>query len=117
MGEDRACGGEEAVLARRRGQLGQARAENETALHVPRHHAVVLKCHGEAMCRGSCQSGRRDQAREGGRTGLQGAQDKGCLVQNSYAATVVHATILASHSVKRKFNFPWNAPPCTYNGP
>ncbi|GHD67287.1 hypothetical protein GCM10010317_069810 [Streptomyces mirabilis] len=111
MREHRAGRREESVLARGRGQLGEAGAENETALHVTRHHAVVFKCHGEAMCRGSCQSGRRDQSREGGRTGLQSAQDKGCLVQNADAATVVHATILASHSVKRKFNFRWNAPP------
>ncbi|GHH65711.1 hypothetical protein GCM10018775_86800 [Streptomyces umbrinus] len=111
MGEHRARRREEAVLARGRGQLGEAGAENEAALHVARHHPVVFKCHGEAMCRGSCQPGCRDQPCEGGRTGLQGAQDKGCLVQNADAATVVHETILASHSVKRKFNFPWNAPP------
>ena len=110
VGEHRARRGEQPVLARRRGQLGQPRAEDETALHVPRHHAVVLQCHGEPMCRGSCQSGRRDQPGEGGRTGLQGAQDQSCLVENADAARVVHATILASHTVKRKFNFPGNAP-------
>ncbi|GGW46439.1 hypothetical protein GCM10010350_33070 [Streptomyces galilaeus] len=106
MGEHRTGRREEAVLARGRGQFGQARAENETALHVPRHHTVVLQSHGQPVGRGSCESGGSDQACEGGRTGLQGAQDKGCLVQNAYAATVVHETIFSSHSVKRKFNFP-----------
>ncbi|GAB7104685.1 hypothetical protein JCM4814A_29990 [Streptomyces phaeofaciens JCM 4814] len=106
MREHRARGGEETVLTGGRGQLGQTGAENETALHVARHHTVVLQSHGQAVGRGSCESGGSDQACEGGRTGLQGAQDKGCLVQDADAATVVHATILPSHSVKRKFIFP-----------
>ncbi|GGR47044.1 hypothetical protein GCM10010497_58190 [Streptomyces cinereoruber] len=108
MREHRARGREEAVLAGRGGELREARSEDEPALHVARHHPVVFQCHGETMCRGSCESRRRDQSCEGGRTGLQGAQDKGCLVENAYAARVVHATIFASHSVKRKFNFPRN---------
>ncbi|GKQ41284.1 hypothetical protein ALMP_78010 [Streptomyces sp. A012304] len=106
MGEHRPGGRQETVLARRGGQFRQARAENETALHVARHHAVVFQSHGQTVSRGSCESGGRDQPREGGRTGLQGAQDKGCLVQNADAATVVHETIFPSHSVKRKFIFP-----------
>ncbi|GGU98824.1 hypothetical protein GCM10010245_01130 [Streptomyces spectabilis] len=111
MREHRARRGEQAVLARRRGQFGQARAEDEPALHVPGHHPVVLQGHGETVRRGSCEPGGRDQSREGGRTGLQSAQDKGRLVQNAYAARVVHETILASHSVKRKFKNPRNPPP------
>ncbi|GHC84861.1 hypothetical protein GCM10010349_70080 [Streptomyces flavofungini] len=103
---------EQAVLARRRGQLGQARAQDETALHVARHHPVVFQGHGQTMSRGSCKTGGRDQPGKGGGTGLQGAQDKGCLVENADAARVVHATILASHSVKRKFKIPGNPPLC-----
>ncbi|GGO56838.1 hypothetical protein GCM10012286_72250 [Streptomyces lasiicapitis] len=64
------------------------------------------------MGRGSCQPGGRDQPGKGGGTGLQGAQDKGCLVENADAARVVHETILASHSVKRKFKISGNPPLC-----
>ena len=109
--EHRAGGGQQAVLARGRGQLGEPGAEDETALHVARDHTVVFQSHGQAVGRGSCESGGRDQPGEGGRTGLQSAQDQGCLVQNADAARVVHETILASHSVKRKFIFPWTRNP------
>ena len=111
MRQHRAGRGQQSVLARGRGQLGQPGAENEAALHVARHQPVVFQGHGEPVGRGSCESGRRDQSGEGGRTGLQGAQDQSCLVENADAASVVHETILPSHSVKRKFNFPETCDP------
>ena len=112
VGEYRSRRGQQAVLAGRRGELREPRTEDEPALHVPRHHPVVFQSHGEAVGRGSCEPGRRDQPGEGGRTGLQCAQYQSCLVENADAARVVHETILASHTVKRKFNFPWNSPIC-----
>ena len=44
-----------------------------------------------------------DELGEGGRAGLQGAQHDGGLVQHADSARVVHAPILPSHCLRRKF--------------
>ena len=55
--EHRPGGGEQAVLAGRRGQLAEPRAEHEPALHVARDQPVVLERDGEPVGRGAGQSG------------------------------------------------------------
>ena len=57
------------------------RAEHEAALHVARDEAVVLEGDGEAVGRGSGQTGGTDELREGGRSGLQRAEHRRCLVE------------------------------------
>ena len=43
------AGGEQPVLARGRGQLGESRAEDEAALHVAGDQTVVLEGDGEPV--------------------------------------------------------------------
>ena len=97
-------GGQQPVLAGRRRQLREPRAEDEAALHVAGHHAVVLQRDREPVRGRAGETGGGDQPGQGGRTGLQRAQHQSRLVENADAARVVHATILTSQSVKRKFN-------------
>ena len=81
--EDRAGCCEQAVLAGRGGQLAEARAEHEAALHVARDEAVVLEGDRQAVGRRSGESGGADELGEGGRAGLEGAEHGGGLVENA----------------------------------
>ncbi|GAB2615736.1 hypothetical protein GCM10027168_55260 [Streptomyces capparidis] len=67
---------------------------------------MVLEGDREPVRRRTGETGRGDQPGQGGRAGFEGRQHEGSLVENSDAARVVHETILKSHIVKRKFNFP-----------
>ena len=71
-GEHRAGGGEQPVLAGGGGQLGQPGAEDEPALHVAGHQAVVLESDGEPVGRRSGQPGAGDQTGQGGRARPRG---------------------------------------------
>jgi hypothetical protein len=78
-----AGGGEQAVLTRGGGELGETRAEHEPALHVACHQSVVLECHGEPVRSRSGQTGAGHESGEGGRAGLQCGQHEGCLVEDA----------------------------------
>ena len=95
-GEHGAGGGEQAVLAGGGGELGQARAEDEAALHVAGHQAVVLEGHREAVGRGSGEAGAGDETGEGGGARLEGREHEGRLVEHADSARVVHMAILPS---------------------
>ena len=101
-GEHRAGGGEQPVLAGRRGQLGEAGAEHEAALHVAGHEAVVLEGDGEPVRGGSGQAGAGDETGEGGRSGLERRQHEGGFVEHADSARVVHTLIMPSHHVDCK---------------
>ena len=94
--EHRAGGGEQPVLAGGGGELGEPRAEHEAALHVAGDQAVVLEGDGEPVRGRAGQAGAGDQAREGGRSGLEGGEHEGGLVEHAHAAGVVHMAILPS---------------------
>jgi len=70
-------------------------------LDVPRHEAVVLQGDGEAVGRRAGEVRRGDELGKGGRPGLEGAQDRGGLVENTHSARVVHRAILPSREVRR----------------
>ena len=55
--EHRAGGGEQAVLAGGRGELAEARAEDEAALQVAGHEPVVLEGDGQPVRRRAGQAG------------------------------------------------------------
>ena len=81
--EHRPGGGEQAVLTGGGGELAQARPEDEPALEVAGHEAVVLQRDRQPVRRRSGQSGGRDELREGRRAGLEGAEDDGRLVEDA----------------------------------
>ena len=60
----------QAVLASGGRELAEARAEDETALHVTRNETVVLEGNGETMGCRTGQSGSADELREGRGPGL-----------------------------------------------
>ena len=95
-GQHRAGGGEQPVLAGRGGELGEARAEHEPALHVAGDEPVVLEGDGEPVRGRPGQAGAGDQAGERGRSGLEGGEHEGGLVEHADAAGVVHMAILPS---------------------
>src|SRR5918993_5235626 len=99
----RACGGEEAVLPGGSGQLTQTRPEDEAALEVAGHETVVLEGDGQSVRRRAGEAGGRDELCERRRTGLEGAEDDGCLVQDADPGCVVHVVILASHCLRLTF--------------
>ena len=70
--------------------------EHEAALHVARDQAVVLEGDGEPVGGRPGQSGAGDQPGEGGRSGLEGGEHEGGLVENADSARVVHMAILPS---------------------
>ena len=85
-GEHRAGGGQQAVLAGGRGELGQPRPEDEPALQVAGDQAVVLERHGEPVRGGPGQPGGGDELGQGRRAGLQRAEHDRGLVENADAA-------------------------------
>ena len=98
-GEDRAGGGEQAVLAGCGGELGEPRAEDEAALHVAGDQAVVLEGHREAVGGGPGQPGAGDEPGQGGRSGLESGEHEGGLVEHADARSVVHMPIFSSQRV------------------
>ena len=98
-GEHRAGRGEQAVLAGRRGELGEPGAEDEASLHVAGHQPVVLEGHREAVGGGPGQPGAGDEAGQGGRSGLESGEHEGGLVEHADARSVVHMPILSSQRV------------------
>ena len=101
-GEHRPGGGEQPVLAGGRRELGQARPQDEAALEVARHQSVVLERDGEAVCRRPGETGRGDQAGQGGRSRLERGEHESCLVEHADAAGGVHMAILPSQIMGRK---------------
>jgi len=97
--QDRTGGREQAVLAGSRGQLGQAWAEDEPALHVAGDEAVVLEGDREAVGGGPGQAGACHQARQSGRSCLEGSQHEGGLVEYADARSIVHMPIFSSQGV------------------
>ena len=84
----------------RRGELGDAGAEDEPSLHVPREHPVVLERDRDPVRGGSRQPGGRDQLGEGGAPAFHRGEHRNGLVQYPDAARVVHVLIPPSQSVK-----------------
>ena len=78
--------GEQPVLARRRGELGDPRAEHEPALHVPGEQPVPLEGDRDTVGGGPRQPGRLDQLGEGGRAALGGGQHANGFVQHADTA-------------------------------
>ena len=72
-------------------------------MHVTRHKAVVLEGDGETMRGRTSQSRGADELRQGRGPGFEGAQHHRGLVQNADSASIVHALILPSQSLRRKF--------------
>ena len=95
-GQHRAGGGEQAVLAGGGGQLGEARAEHEAALHVAGDQTVVLEGDREPVGGRPGEAGAGDQAGQGGRSGLERGEHEGGLVEDADSARVVHMAILPS---------------------
>ena len=98
-GQHRPGGGQQPVLAGGGGQLGQARAEDEPALHVAGDQAVVLQRDGEPVRGRPGQAGAGDQAGQGGRARLERGEHERGLVENSDAGSAtgtVHIAILPS---------------------
>ena len=94
---------EQAVLSGRGGKLDEARAEDEPALQVAGHQPVVLERHREPVRGRAREAGRGNELREGRRTGFECTKDDGRLVKNADSARLVHAMILTSQSLRRKF--------------
>ena len=101
-GQDGAGGGEQAVLAGRCGELGEAGAEHEAALHVAGDQAVVLEGDREAVGGGPGQTGAGHQARQSGRSRLERGEHEGGLVEYADARSIVHIPIFSSQGVGRK---------------
>ncbi len=110
LDQDRLGDGEQPVLACRRGELGDPRAEDEPALHVPREQPVVLKGDRDPVRGGAGQPGRRDQLGERGGAALHGGQHGNGLVQHADAARVVHVLILPSQNVRSCASWPGCSP-------
>ena len=83
--EHRAGRGQQAVLARGGRELGQTGAEDEPALHVAGHQAMVLQGDREAVRRGSRQAGAGDESGQGRRSGLECGEHEGGLVEYAYS--------------------------------
>lgn len=101
--ENRAGGGEEAILTRRGSEFDEARAEHEATLHVACDEAVVFESHGQAVSGGAGQAGGRHELSQGGRTGFERRKHDRSLVENADSTRVVHVLILQSHDARRKF--------------
>ncbi|MDQ1483439.1 MAG: hypothetical protein QOF35_1515, partial [Actinomycetota bacterium] len=101
--QDRPRSSQQAVLTGRCGQLAAAGTKDVSTLHVPCDQAVVLEGDRKPMCSGTGQSGGSDQLRQRRWPGLEGAQNDRGLVKNADSARVVHALILPSQSLRRKF--------------
>ena len=78
-------------------------SEDEAALHVAGDEAVVLEGDGEAVRGRAGEPRGADELGESGRTGLEGAQHGGRLVEDADPTGVVHALILPSQCLRRKF--------------
>ena len=100
--QHRASGSQQAVFTRCRGQLHEARAEHETALHVPRDEPVMLQGHGETVSCRARQSGCCDELGQGRWAGLKCRKYGRGLVENADSTRVVHVLILQSQSARRK---------------
>lgn len=95
--------GQEPVLPGRAGQLGEAGSENEAALHVAGHEAVVLQGDREAVRGGPGQPRGGDELGERGGSCLEGSEHDGGLVEDADArCRGVHSMILPSRSLRRK---------------
>ena len=84
-------------------ELAKTWAQDEATLHVARYKAVVLQGDSETMSGRPGQPGGADELRQGGGSGFQGAQNDRRLVKNADSARVVHALILPSQTLRRKF--------------
>jgi hypothetical protein len=102
--QDGTGSGQQAVLARSGSELAATGAQHEPTLHVTRDETVVLEGDRKTMCGGTGKSGGADELRQGRWSGLKGAQNDRGLVKNADSARVVHALILPSQSLRRKFN-------------
>ena len=103
--QHRSGGGQEVVLARGAGQLGEPGAQDETSLGVPGHQAVELQRDRDAVRRGAGQVGGGHELGQGCRARLQRAHHQGRLVDHADAAAVVlkgavHTLILAFQGMR-----------------
>ena len=95
-GEHGTCCGEQAVLAGRGGELGEARSEHEPALHVAGDESVVLEGDGEPVGGRAGEAGAGDEPGQRGGPGLECREHEGGLVEHADSARVVHMAILPS---------------------
>ena len=86
--EHRSGGGEEAILAGGRRELGQSRTEDEASLEVTADDAVELEGDGETVGGRSSESGERDELGQRRRSGLEGGENHCGLVDDTDAATI-----------------------------
>ena len=98
--QHRACGRQQAVFARRSGELAETRAEDEPAVQIARDHPVVLQGHCEPVSGGSSQTGGADQVRQRGGSRLEGRKHQGSLVEDADSTRVVHEPILPSQHAR-----------------
>ena len=66
----------------------------------------MLEGDGETVGGRAGQAGGADELRECGRTGLEGAEHRGRLVENADSTRVVHDLILPSQALRRQFIAP-----------
>ena len=83
-------------------QLAHSRPEHESPVAVPIEQLVDLEGDGQAMRRGSGQSGLFDEVAERARAGGYSIQNGQRLVDDADAATMSHKAILASQYVRRQ---------------
>ena len=77
--------GEQPVLAGRRGELGDPRAEHEPALHIPGQQPVMLEGNRDPVRGWPREPGRRDELRQRGRTALHRGEHRQRLVEHADA--------------------------------
>ena len=100
--ENGRCGGQELVLTRGAGQLGQPRTEDESPVDVSRHQAVELQrgCEPMGSWPGQTCRGHHPAERQGSR--FERTENERCFVEHAYSARVVHVLILPSRMLRRQ---------------
>ena len=83
-------------------QFAHSRPEHESPVAVPIEQLMDLEGDGQAMRRGSGQSGLLDEVAERARAGGYGIQNGHRLVDDADAATMSHKAILASQYARRQ---------------
>ena len=83
-------------------QFAHSRPEHESPVAVPIEQLMDLEGDGQAMRRGSGQSGLLDEVAERARAGGYGIENGHRLVDDADAATMSHRAILASQYARRQ---------------
>ena len=100
-GEDRGRHENKWIWSRRR-QFAHSRPEHESPVAVPIEQLMDLEGDGQAMRRGSGQSGLLDEVAERARVGGYGIENGHRFVDDADAATMSHKAILASQYARRQ---------------